>query len=184
MTLTWWKTRAPEEPLIPWWVAGVVIGLLLTLAVAIAAPIGMSREFAYTGGRLVSLFVPQVANNPYWQGKLGIGWETMLVLGAFLGGALAAWLTRKPSLEVPSLWVQRFGADRRKRYLVAFVGGFIMLFGARLAGGMHQRSHDFGHQPISPQFLRLCRHDFPHGHVDGESALRLATGVKTAKQRR
>jgi uncharacterized membrane protein YedE/YeeE len=59
----------------------------------------------------------------------------MLVLGAFLGGALAAWLTRKPSLEVPGLWVQRFGADRRKRYLVAFVGGFIMLFGARLAGG-------------------------------------------------
>jgi uncharacterized membrane protein YedE/YeeE len=135
MTLTWWKTRDPEEPLIPWWAAGAVIGLLLTLAVAIAAPIGMSREFAYTSGRLLSLFVPQVANNPYWQGKLGIGWETMLVLGAFLGGALAAWLTRKPSLEVPSLWVQRFGADRRKRYLVAFVGGFIMLFGARLAGG-------------------------------------------------
>lgn len=135
MTLTWWKTRDPEEPLIPWWVAGVVIGLLLTFAVAIAAPIGMSSEFAYTGGRIVSLLAPQEANNPYWQGKLGIGWETMLVLGAFLGGALAAWLTRKPSLEVPSLWVQRFGADWRKRYLVAFVGGFIMLFGARLAGG-------------------------------------------------
>jgi hypothetical protein len=51
MTLTWWKTRDPEEPLIPWWAAGAVIGLLLTLAVAIAAPIGMSSEFAYMGGR-------------------------------------------------------------------------------------------------------------------------------------
>ncbi|MEJ7612578.1 MAG: YeeE/YedE thiosulfate transporter family protein, partial [Candidatus Fervidibacter sacchari] len=30
---------------------------------------------------------------------------------------------------------QQFGTDRGKRYLVAFVGGFIMLFGARLAGG-------------------------------------------------
>ncbi|MEZ8219824.1 hypothetical protein B0813_003363 [Candidatus Fervidibacteria bacterium JGI MDM2 SSWTFF-3-K9] len=135
MKPTWWKARDPEEPIIPWWLAGMVIGLLLTLAVAVVAPLGMSSEFAYMGGRLVSLFVPQAANNPYWQGKLGIGWETMLVLGAFLGGALAAWLTRKPSLEVPSLWAQQFGTDRGKRYLVAFVGGFIMLFGARFAGG-------------------------------------------------
>lgn len=133
--MTQWKVRDPEEPLIPWWVAGAVIGLLLTFAVAIAAPIGMSSEFAYTGGRLVSLFVPKAANNPYWQGKLGFGWETMLVLGAFIGGALAAWLTRKPSLEVPSVWAERFGTDRWKRYLMAFIGGFIMLFGARLAGG-------------------------------------------------
>ncbi|MFA0749724.1 MAG: hypothetical protein SLRJCFUN_000127 [Candidatus Fervidibacter sp.] len=135
MTLTWWKTRDPEEPIIPWWLAGAVIGLLLTLAVAIAAPIGMSSEFAYTGGRIVSLLAPQAANNPYWQGKLGISWETMLVLGAFLGAALAAWLVRKPSLDIPSLWAERFGTDRRKRYFFAFVGGFIMLFGARLAGG-------------------------------------------------
>jgi len=135
MTLTWWKTRDPEEPLIPWWAAGAVIGLLLTLAVAIAAPIGMSSEFAYMGGRIVSLLAPQEANNPYWQGKLGIGWGTMLVLGAFLGGSLAAWLVRKPSLDIPSLWAERFGTDRRKRYLIAFFGGFVMLFGARLAGG-------------------------------------------------
>lgn len=135
MTLMRWKARDPEEPLIPWWVAGVTIGLLGTLAVALVAPIGMSSEFAYMGGRIASLFAPQAANNPYWQGKLGVGWETMLALGAFLGGALAAWITRKPSLNVPSVWAERFGADRWKRYLVAFVGGFIMLFGARLAGG-------------------------------------------------
>lgn len=131
----WWQARDPEEPIIPWWLAGTIIGVLLTLAVAVAAPIGMSSEFAYTGGRLVSLIAPQAAQNPYWQGKLGVGWETMLVLGAFLGGALAAWLTRKPALDVPSVWQERFGADRWKRYAVAFVGGFIMLFGARLAGG-------------------------------------------------
>jgi len=130
-----WKAHDPEEPIIPWWLAGAVIGLLLTLAVAISAPIGMSSEFAQMGGRLVSLIVPEAAKNPYWQGKLGVGWVTMIALGAFIGGALAALLTRKPSLEVPSLWAQRFGTNRLKRYFVAFVGGFIMLFGARLADG-------------------------------------------------
>jgi hypothetical protein len=131
----WLQARDPEEPIIPWWLAGITIGVLLTIAVAVAAPIGMSSEFAYMGGRIVSLIAPSEAQNPYWQGKLGVGWETMLVLGAFIGGALAAWLTRKPSLEIPSLWRERFGADRWKRYAVAFLGGFIMLFGARLAGG-------------------------------------------------
>ena len=36
---------------------------------------------------------------------------------------------------VESLWRSRFGASRRKRYLVAFFGGVILMFGARLAGG-------------------------------------------------
>lgn len=129
------QVRDPEEPIIPWWLAGTIIGLLLTIAVALVQPIGMSSEFANMGGRIVSLIWREAANNPYWQGKLGIGWETMLVLGAFIGAALAAFLARKPSLDLPSTWVERFGADRWKRYLVAFIGGFIMLFGARLAGG-------------------------------------------------
>lgn len=118
MMRAWWKVHDPEEPLISGWLAGTMIGLLLTVAVAVYAPIGMSSEFAYTGGRLMSLFLPQVANTPYWQGKLGVDWVTTLVLGAFLGGALAAWLVRKPSLEVPSVWAERFGTERRKRYLL------------------------------------------------------------------
>jgi uncharacterized membrane protein YedE/YeeE len=36
---------------------------------------------------------------------------------------------------VDRLWRARFGASRQKRYLVAFLGGVILMFGARLAGG-------------------------------------------------
>lgn len=133
--MLWQKVRNPEEPIIPWWLAGTIIGLLLTIAVATVQPLGMSSEFANMGGRIASLISPEAAKNPYWQGKLGIGWVTMLALGAFIGAALAAWLTRKPSLDIPSTWAERFGTDRWKRYLVAFLGGFIMLFGARLADG-------------------------------------------------
>ena len=58
--------------------------------------------------------------------------DIALVLGAFL----AAWLGGTFKTErVPSLWTQRFGPSVTKRYAAAFIGGFILLFGARMAGG-------------------------------------------------
>ena len=36
---------------------------------------------------------------------------------------------------MPELWRQNFGDTPIKRYLAAFAGGFIVLYGARLAGG-------------------------------------------------
>ncbi|MGQ9520633.1 MAG: hypothetical protein ACUVTP_11200 [Candidatus Fervidibacter sp.] len=66
--MAWLKARDPEEPHIPWWLAGIIIGLSLTLAVAAVTPFGMSNEFAYTVGLLVSLVAPQVAkNNPVFK---------------------------------------------------------------------------------------------------------------------
>ena len=36
---------------------------------------------------------------------------------------------------MPALWRANFGDSAAKRYAVAFLGGFIVLYGARLAGG-------------------------------------------------
>lgn len=63
-----------------------------------------------------------------WQMAL----DFMLIVGAFL----AAWLGGTFKTErVPSLWAERFGPSVAKRYAAAFIGGFILLFGARMAGG-------------------------------------------------
>ena len=37
--------------------------------------------------------------------------------------------------SVPSVWAERFGASRTRRYALAAAGGFILIFGARMAGG-------------------------------------------------
>ena len=37
--------------------------------------------------------------------------------------------------RLPAIWYANYGDSAAKRYLVAFVGGFIVLYGARLAGG-------------------------------------------------
>jgi uncharacterized membrane protein YedE/YeeE len=60
----------------------------------------------------------------------------MILVGILLG----AWVSSKLSGDrqpetVPELWARRFGPSARKRYLFAFLGGVVLMFGARLAGG-------------------------------------------------
>jgi len=55
-----------------------------------------------------------------------------MVVGAFLAAKLGGTLRME---TVPALWAQRFGGSRLKRFFAAFLGGVILLFGARLAGG-------------------------------------------------
>jgi len=63
-------------------------------------------------------------------------WQFALVLMLPVGAALAAWLGRSFKTErVPALWAWRFGANKWTRYVAAFVGGAVLLFGARMAGG-------------------------------------------------
>ena len=36
---------------------------------------------------------------------------------------------------MPAMWAEKFGPSHAKRYASSFVGGMLLLFGARLAGG-------------------------------------------------
>jgi uncharacterized membrane protein YedE/YeeE len=65
-----------------------------------------------------------------------VDWEWMLVLGMALGAFVSSRMSGdRPVEPVPALWRARFGASRTKRYAGAFLGGVILMFGARLAGG-------------------------------------------------
>jgi uncharacterized protein len=74
------------------------------------------------------------AANPYLV-KMGtvVTPETMLVLGLLIGGFLAARLGR--SRATPVELVHAGETTTARRYRDAFIGGFLILFGARLAGG-------------------------------------------------
>ena len=124
---------------IPRWASlGVLFGLLSAAAIALYGPIGVSGTYP----RLVGAFFRRVApgfaaGNPYLV-KMGslITPETMLVLGLLVGGFLSARIfsrgaTRAPAVEI----VHARETSNARRYADAFVGGFLILFGARLAGG-------------------------------------------------
>ena len=65
-----------------------------------------------------------------------LDWQFFFVLGIFLGAALAANLFRDVTVQlVPDSWRSRFGPGMARRAVVAFIGGVVAMYGARLAGG-------------------------------------------------
>ncbi len=68
-----------------------------------------------------------------------IEWQFALVLMLAPGALIGAKLFNKdpnPKPEhVPSIWSNRFGPSRALRYTGAFIGGLILVYGARMAGG-------------------------------------------------
>jgi uncharacterized membrane protein YedE/YeeE len=69
----------------------------------------------------------------------GIGWEPYSDIGTLMGAFFAAvFLTRRFTAFrniIPPSWAERFGTNTAKRFLGSFGGAYLMLFGARMAGG-------------------------------------------------
>jgi hypothetical protein len=65
-----------------------------------------------------------------------IGWYLMLLVGVFLGSFISSSLSGDRSrIKIPDLWRRRFGDSTALRFTFAFLGGALMVFGARIAGG-------------------------------------------------
>jgi hypothetical protein len=65
-----------------------------------------------------------------------IDWQWMFVVGIFIGSLLASTASGTFLWRgVPDMWEKRFGPSKLKRGIVAFAGGVVAMFGARLADG-------------------------------------------------
>ena len=121
------------------YVAGALIGLVSWFSVLTAGKyLGVSTTFVRTIGMVESVFVPdRVAAMPYFiKEKPIIDWQWMEVLGILIGAFISAILSGDFKRKfVPPMWETRFGLSRLKRWIVAFLGGVILMFGARMADG-------------------------------------------------
>lgn len=121
---------------LPRWASlGVLFGLLSTAAIALYGPIGVSGTYPRFVGAIARRVSPEFASsNPYLV-KMGslVTPETMLVVGLLIGGLVAAFVggARQPSAGV----VHGGETTSARRYRDAFIGGVLIIFGARLAGG-------------------------------------------------
>jgi uncharacterized protein len=118
---------------------GVGIGILSWFTFLISKkPISCSTTFARLSGMIEMLFRgDQVELKPYYQKfNLVVGWQMMLVLGVVIGSFLSALISGDFHWRwVPLTWEGAFGASRLLRTLMALLGGVIIGFGARWAGG-------------------------------------------------
>lgn len=118
---------------------GIGIGILSWLAFLLSdKPIGCSTAFARTSGMIEKIFRgSKVQDKPYYkQFAPTIDWEWMVVIGIILGAFLSSILSGQFSFEwIPSIWQAKAGSHIPTRWAVSLLGGIIMGFGARWAGG-------------------------------------------------
>ncbi len=121
------------------YLVGAGIGVLSWLTFYFSdKPIGASSFYATIAGALGKLFARRHTESlQYYQDNPPrLGWETLFVPAAIVGGFIAAWTGGEFANEwLHPMWVARFGESIALRAGVCLGGGILMAFGARLAGG-------------------------------------------------
>ena len=123
------------------YLVGALIGLLSILTFSLAnKPLGMSTGLAQAAGACAVPFLGAdgVARNTYWAKTAIPAWDysTLFLVGTMLGALLSALLCGGFKLTTASaVWTESFGPSQPRRLIAAFLGGVIILYGARLADG-------------------------------------------------
>ena len=140
-----------------WKLGGLALGLVFFAAVLLVKPIGVSTQFVILDGILWNAVNPDVvtqttdgaytSTNAYLAKSGGkyaksvaspLNYSFVFVLAMMLGAFASSFLRKGvPASEklMPAIWRTNYGDSTAKRFAVAFASGFVVLYGARLAGG-------------------------------------------------
>lgn len=120
--------------------AGILIGLLQIPAfLLIKTALGASSSYVTVAGHLAAMVDPAAAQIDYFAKHLAGAknwWQVALVIGVVLGAAFSARLSGTRRKAMSQVWPQALGLQTlQARLPLAFLAGFVMLFGARVADG-------------------------------------------------
>lgn len=143
-----------------WKISGFALGFIFLIAIVFVKPIGVSTQFVILDGIIWNSISDNVvvenesassgysSSNAYLNKSGGkyaknianpLNYSFIFVLAMALGGFVAFRLKHnkdgKTKLANNEIRVCRYWNSNSKRYIAAFVGGFIVLIGARIAGG-------------------------------------------------
>lgn len=130
-----WLHKKEKATDLKWLYSGIglaVLNAIVFLTVGTNRIIGASTAYPY-----VSDLITGTTQNSYFPKIQGPGkWEVLFLTGAFISGIVIS-LFRKEFkiIIIHSNWQKYKGSSVPKRLIWAFVGGFILIIGARLAGG-------------------------------------------------
>jgi uncharacterized membrane protein YedE/YeeE len=130
---------APSAGLPPWARYGIIFGIVSAVSIALWAPIGVSGTYPRLIGAILGEVNPEyAAANPYLV-KMGslLKAETFLVLGLLIGGFLASRFGNAAARAQARVVEMVHTGEKTTvaRYRDAFLGGFLIIVGARIAGG-------------------------------------------------
>lgn len=120
--------------------AGAIIGLLqIPTFIFMGTALGASSSFVTVGAYIASVVDPAAAGIKYFASHMTGAknwWQVAVVVGIAVGAFISMSLSGSRRQAISPVWkrvmgIQTLGA----RAPIAFLGGFLMLFGARIAGG-------------------------------------------------
>lgn len=120
------------------YIVGASIGLLNVVAVYFfKQTIGTSSTFERLGVLLYKFVWPHMLEvwHYHFSSAPLINWQVAFVIGIFCGAVVSVKLSGYTPTRIPSLWQANFGSSFNKRALGAFIGGIIIMLGARIARG-------------------------------------------------
>ena len=130
-----WPTKKEWSP----YLSGALSGVVMFLSVWVSGKyFGASTTFVRSAGMIEKVFgSDRVAKMEYFIKEVPkIDWQWMFVVGILVGSLIASRISGTFQWNaLPDMWEKRFGPGRVKRGVVAFFGGLIAMFGARLADG-------------------------------------------------
>jgi len=123
---------------IPWWAGGILMSLLFFFSFSewgAGRPIGASTGMAYLSEVLFGL---DADTHEYTALIETSGaWEGVMLIGVFFGGLfMSLFVTKTFHIStIPTLWKARKNSSVPSRMVWSFIAGFLLVYGARLAGG-------------------------------------------------
>lgn len=120
--------------------AGILIGLLQIPAfLLINTALGASSSFVTVAASLAGLIDPAMLAIPYFKSHVATAkdwWQVALVAGVALGAFLSVRMAGTARPAMSEIWTRVMGLRSfPARLVVAFLGGFVLLLGARIANG-------------------------------------------------
>jgi uncharacterized membrane protein YedE/YeeE len=126
------KDKNQSKKWIPAGIALAILNLIVFSSAVTNRPIGASTTFPYVADLLTGF-----TNNDYYKAIQTPGnWELIFLTGAFIAGVVISLIKKDFKLIlIHDNWKKHKGNSKKERVIWSFVGGFILLFGARMAGG-------------------------------------------------
>ena len=135
IALAFWVHKLERATSKKWIAAGIAIAVLnalVFLGVFYNRPIGASTTYPYLADVLTGTTASEYFGKIQAPGR----WELLFLGGAFLSGLVLSVIRKDFKLTlIHENWKKYKGTSATQRIIWAFLGGFILIFGARMAGG-------------------------------------------------
>ncbi|HHH55338.1 MAG TPA: transporter [Bacteroidetes bacterium] len=130
-----WLQKIDKTKSKKWILSGIALAVLNVIVFSSSVanrPIGASTTFPYLGDLIAGI----TGNDYFNKIKTPGNWELIFLTGAFIAGLGISLIKKEFRLVlIHDNWKKYKDNSRLSRIIWAFTGGFVLIFGARMAGG-------------------------------------------------